>query len=192
MRRGINALILAATVAIVWSPVPASADGFVSPWLGANFANKPADGRGAWGVTAGGMGGGVIGGEVDFGYSPSFWGEENVFGKNNVLNLMGNVIVGIPIGGQRGAGVRPYATAGLGLIRSEVDGLLSRDGVSDNDFAFNLGGGVMGFFNDHVGLRGDLRYMRTINSKFTESDVIPEFHAGDFDFWRMSFGVVFR
>ena len=101
MRRGgIKALILAAAVAVVWSPTPASADGFVSPWVGSNFAKEPHDGLGSFGVTAGSMGAGIIGGEFDFGYSPSFW-DKDVFGNNNVLDLMGNVIVGIPIGGQR-------------------------------------------------------------------------------------------
>ena len=193
MRRGgIKAVILAATVAVFWSPTPASADGFVSPWLGSNFSNEPADGRRSFGVTAGSMGGGIIGGEVDFGYSPNFWGPADLFGGNNVLNLMGNVIVGIPIGGQKGPGLRPYVTGGVGIIRTDFDGLLNTDGFSNTDFAFNLGGGVMGYLGTHFGLRGDLRYMRTIKSDLTDRDFDPEFGLGDFDFWRASFGVVFK
>ncbi len=57
------------------------------------------NGRAGFGVTAGAMGGGIIGGEVDFGYSPSFFGTSSDFGNNSVINLMGNVIVGIPVGG---------------------------------------------------------------------------------------------
>jgi hypothetical protein len=175
----------------IWSPLPAFADAFVSPWIGTNFASEPADGRRAFGFTAGSMGGGVIGGEVDFGYSPSFFGEENVFGNNNVLNLMGNIIIGVPIGGQSGVGVRPYVTGGVGLMRTKVGTFLG-DGVSNNDMGFNLGGGVMGFFGDHVGVRGDLRFFRTVNSDLIDLDFDPEFSLGDFDFWRVSFGVVFR
>ena len=32
----------------------------------------------------------------------------------------GNLIVGAPIGGQTGIGVRPYGSVGLGLLRSNV------------------------------------------------------------------------
>jgi opacity protein-like surface antigen len=192
MRRGIQVLILTATVGLLWSPVPAAADVFVSPWVGTNFATEPADGRASFGVTAGGMGGGIIGGEVDFGYSPNYFGDGDTFGSNNLMNLMGNLIVGIPIGGQRGAGIRPYVTGGLGMIRTSIDGPFGDDGRSNNDFAFNVGAGVMGFFNSHVGLRGDVRYMRTINSDLGDTDFDPELGLGDFDFWRVSFGVVFR
>jgi opacity protein-like surface antigen len=191
MQRGFKALVLAATLAAVWSPVPASADGFVSPWVGTNFVTDPDQGKGSFGVSAGAMGAGVIGGEVDFGYSPNFFGE-GTFGKTSLMNLMGNLIVGIPVGGQTGPGIRPYVTGGLGMVRSEIDGPFDDDGISKSDFAFSLGGGVMGYFNDHVGLRGDLRYMRTINSDLGDSDFDPELGLGDFDFWRLSFGVVFR
>jgi len=192
MKRGIRVLVVAVALAVVWSPLPAHADGFVSPWVGSNFSNEPGDGRGAFGLTAGGMGGGIIGGEVDFGYSPSFWGNKEVFGSNNMLNFMGNVIVGIPVGGQSGPGIRPYVTGGLGIIRTDIDGLFDTDGFSDTDLAFDLGGGVMGFFNDHVGVRGDLRYMRTLNSDFSDTGLFPDFEPGNFDFWRLSFGVVLR
>jgi hypothetical protein len=38
------------------------------------------------------------------------------FGNNTVLNLAGNLIIGVPIGGTHGAGVRPYVVGGVGLI----------------------------------------------------------------------------
>jgi hypothetical protein len=191
MRRGIKTLILAATVAVLWSPAPASADGFVSPWVGSNFARELDGSVGSFGVTAGSMGAGIIGGEFDFGYSPSYW-DKDVFGNNNVLDLMGNLIVGIPIGGQKGPGIRPYVTGGLGIIRQDFDGLLDSDAASNTDFAYNLGGGIMGYLGTHFGLRGDIRYMRTINSDVTDSDFDPELGLGSFHFWRASFGVVFR
>jgi opacity protein-like surface antigen len=194
MRRAARVLVFAAAVGAA-IPATASAEGFVAPWAGVNFANDDIDrGRGSFGVSAGAMGGGIIGGEFDFGYSPSFWGDEQVLGSNNIMSAMGNLIVGIPIGGQTGGGVRPYVTGGLGIIRTDIEGLFDDDisGTSNTDFAFNLGGGVMGFFNDHFGLRGELRYLRTLNSDLGDSDLDPELGLGDFDFWRMSFGVVIR
>jgi hypothetical protein len=169
---------------IVLAPTRAHADGLFTPWLGVNFANEPADGRTSFGFTATGMGAGVIGGEFDFGYSPNFFGDENVFGSNNVLTAVGNLVVGIPLGGSRGFGFRPYGTVGLGLIRSQAD-VLELD-LSSNEFGINAGGGAYLFFGDHVGLRGDLRYFR---AGFDDLDFL---NIDKVDFWRASIGVTFR
>jgi len=49
----------------------------------------------------------------------------------------------------------------------------------------------MGYFGDHFGIRGDLRFFRTIGL-----DELLRAHFGEdvneIDFWRVSFGVVFR
>jgi opacity protein-like surface antigen len=187
MRVIFKALIVTAALALV-APTQARAEGYVSPWAGVNFGSSVDNGRASFGVNAGGMGAGIIGGEVDFGYSPSFFGTENDFGNNTVIDLMGNIIIGIPVGGTRGAGIRPYVTAGLGLIRTQIDGgTLAQVSSSNNDFGWDAGAGVMGYFNDHVGLRGDLRYFRNMNG-----DVINDIDFGSFHFWRGSIGVVIR
>ncbi len=200
MRRALRAFVVLATVALIWAPAQARADGYVSPWVAANagagFSNGNINfdnGRAGFGVNAGAMGGGIFGGEVDFGYSPSFFGTTNDFGTNSVIDLMGNVIVGVPIGGTRGAGVRPFVTAGLGLMRRQIDGgTVFNVSSSTNDFGWNAGGGVMGFFSDHVGLRGDIRYLRTINASDVSVSQPFNFSEGDFHFWRAAIGVVFR
>ena len=103
--------------------------------------------------------------------SLSFFGTSSDFGNNSVINLMGNVIVSIPVGGTPGA-ASVVVTAGLGLIRTQVDGgILFPVSSSNNDFGWNAGIGVMGFFNDHVGLRGDLRYLRTLENNSTSTDI---------------------
>ena len=192
MRRLINATVITAFVMLVCTPTSARADGYVNPWAGVNFGdgNDVSNGRGAFGVSAGVMGAGIAGGEVNFGYSPSYFGTDNEFGTNTVIDLMGNVIVGLPIGGQHGAGFRPYVTGGLGLIRTQIDGgelfPLSSSSHSNN-LGFNAGAGAMGYFNDHVGLRGDLRYLRTLTG-----DVINNLDLGGFHFWRLSAGLVIR
>jgi hypothetical protein len=38
----------------------------------------------------------------------------NDFGNNTVIDVMGNIIIGIPIGGTTGGGVRPYSPGGVG------------------------------------------------------------------------------
>jgi len=110
-----------------------------------------------------------------------------------VIDFMGNVIVGVPIGGTRGGGVRPFATAGVGLLRRQIDGgNLFQTTSSNNDFGWNAGAGVMGFFSDHVGVRGDVRYLRTISAK--EANLSDPFNLseGDFHYWRAAIGVVIR
>jgi opacity protein-like surface antigen len=107
---------------------------------------------------------------------------------------MGNVIVGVPIGGQHGGGVRPFVSGGLGLIRTQIDGgnLTGAFDVSssNNMFGWNLGAGVMGYFNDHFGLRGDVKYLRSFEDTNTGINVLDS--TGQFHFWRLAAGVVIR
>jgi len=199
MRRALKLSLAAAVAALIWAPAQARAEGYVNPWIAANasagLSNGNVDfdnGKTGFGINAGGMGGGIFGAELDFGYTPSFFGSEADFGKNHVLDLMGNVIVGIPVGGTHGPGIRPFVTAGLGLMRREFDGgLVVPFQSSTNDFGWNAGAGVMGFFSDHVGLRGDVRYLRTINASSATLTNL-DFSEGDFHFWRAAVGVVIR
>jgi len=189
MGRVVKAFLVVAAAALVTAPADARAEGYVSPWAGVNFAGGGVDnGRASMGVQAGGMGAGIIGGEVDFGYSPSAFGTQNDFGHNSVINLMGNVIVGVPVGGTYGKGFRPFVTGGVGLIRTQIDGGTAfHVSSSSNNFGYDLGVGAMGFFNDHVGLRGNLRYFHTLNG-----DVINGLDLGGLHFWRLGAGVVIR
>ena len=68
MRGVLRSLLLTAAVAAVLAPGQVSAEGYVSPFTGANFGNGVSDARATFGVSAGYMGAGVIGGEFDFGY----------------------------------------------------------------------------------------------------------------------------
>jgi len=195
MRRAFKFIVASAAVAAICAPAAARADGFVSPWAAVQFGGRIDNvredvdrGRAAFGVTAGGMGAGIIGGEIDFGYSPNFFGTENDFGNNTVIDVMGNIIIGVPIGGTTGGGVRPYFTGGVGLLRSQIDGgTFFNVSSSTNEFGWNAGGGVMGFFNDHFGLRGDFRYMRAFSG-----DIVHGLDLGKLNFTRLSIGVVIR
>jgi len=103
---------------------------------------------------------------------------------------MFNAVVGGPHRGANNA-FRPYFSGGLGWIKSEVesDTLLFDDELSNTNFGFNLGGGVMTYFRN-VGLRGDVRYYQTMSG--SEFNDVLDLEVGDFDFWRASVGVVFR
>ena len=110
------------------------------------------------------------------------------------MSLMGNLIVGIPIGGIDQAGhMRPYVTGGAGLFRCDGKESDFLDRVSSNDFAINFGGGVMAFFSEHVGVRGDVRYFRTLTDQDAGSGVDDSIsNSGDLNFWKWDVGAAFR
>jgi hypothetical protein len=198
MRR-VHAVAVICTFAFLLSAASARADGFVSPSVGVDFGgNAGSTLRGAvnnsqkvnWGVAVGWMSAGVFGLEEDFSWAPNFFGSGGTtIDKTRVVTLMTNVIAGVPVGGQRGGGVRPYVSVGVGLINQEVSTPTGVGNVSENDFGFNGGAGVMGYFADHIGLRGDVRYFRSFQN--TEANVVG-LEVGHFAFYRASLGVLFR
>ena len=169
---------------------PARADVVLTPYVGSLFGGDMSEGRTAYGATAAFMGGGIFGGEFGFNYTPSFVPQTLSSPKVSQASLMGNLIVGIPIGGDSGANVRPYLTGGAGLFRATANESEFFDRVSSNDFAVNFGGGVMAFFSEHVGVRGDIRYFRTLTDDDPGSGL--DFELGDLNFWKWDVGAAFR
>ena len=93
------------------------------------------------------MGKGVIGVEEDFAHSPSFFGSGGNIDSSRVVTLMTNLIVGAPIGGQKGGGIRPYGAIGVGWINQNIRPEWVGN-FSENDFGWDIGLGVMGYFAD--------------------------------------------
>jgi len=198
-----TAIVLMTSLA---APTRASADWLFTPFLGwnwggtANFTDvgdfeDEFEQRVNFGASLGWMGAGVLGWEIDFGFSPNFF--ENTtgdvdfaFGDSNVTTLMGNLIIGAPVGGQAGPGIRPFGVVGVGLMRSRIDDPDDLFEVTANDFGFNVGGGIVGFFSDNVGIRGDIRYFRSLQDNEPDDEFDVAF--ADFRFWRGSVGVTFR
>jgi opacity protein-like surface antigen len=202
-------LVTACLVFMVTAAVPtkASADWLFTPFIGLNFGGAVTfndalgdredefEKRVDFGASLAWMGAGIAGFEVDFGYSPNFFesteGDANFdYGDNNVTTLMANLVLGAPIGGQTGIGVRPYASGGVGLIRSRIDNPVNLFDVTSNDWGFNVGAGVAGFFADNIGIRGDVRYFRSLQDN--EADDELDIALGSFRFWRGSVGITFR
>ena len=138
----------------------ARAQGFISPFIGFNFAGDSGcpevtnceDKRLNWGVSLGAMNA-IIGFEEEFAYASDFFGSVPG-GSSSVLTLMSNLMVGPKI-----AIVRPYGVVGVGLIKTHAElnptSLLS---ATDNNFGWDIGGGIMVTVAPHVGVRGDIRY----------------------------------
>lgn len=196
--------LLTISALMLWVlPATASAQNwFFTPFVGANFGGNASFGnfddlddeverRMDFGATIG-WNPSIVGFEIDFGYSPNFFedtaGDRNFeFGDSNVTTLMANLHLTTP---NQGRGVRPYGSGGLGLIRSRVSdvGGLFND-VSTNDVGVNIGAGLQGNFNENVGIRGDIRYFRSLQDN--EPDGEFDLGLSNFDFWRGTIGVTF-
>jgi opacity protein-like surface antigen len=198
MKKRLSMTIAALALAI--APSAAWADGYFVPFVGANFGgnvgrplSETVDDRNrfTFGFGVGGMAGGIFGAEFDFGYTNNFYAKDGtVVTKSNLITAMPALVIGIPVGGQSGPGIRPYVLAGAGLLRRDLD-FDTLDTLSRNDFGYTLGGGVMGYFSDRVGLRADLRYFRNFQVDEFDIDDI-DFDEGTFNFGRASIGVLFR
>jgi opacity protein-like surface antigen len=190
--RYVKSVIIFATLGLVLAvPSTARADWLFTPFVGGVFGGDTPASSINFGGSLGYMGAGVVGFEFDFGYAPDFYKDPATSFDGNVTTLMGNVIIGAPIGGTHGPGIRPYVSGGAGLLRSRVDDAGQFFGsISSNDFGINVGGGVIAFFSDNVGLRGDLRFFRDLQDRNAGSGV--DLELGSFDFWRATGGVTFR
>ena len=185
---------LLAALMLVIGPASARADWLFTPNLGTTFgADASGNEHFTYGVGIGYMGAGAFGWEADLSYTPEFFeagdGDFDPVDNSNVTTAMFNVLAGIPIGGQTGGGFRPYFTGGIGLLQREIETADQLFNVDSNEWGFNLGFGAMGFATDHVGLRGDLRYLST----FSDSSSLDSIgFDGGFNYWRGSIGLVIR
>lgn len=197
--RALRAVILAAAFFAV-SGTPARADGFLTPFLGYNFGGDSncatfrncEDKRTNFGVAFGKMGP-VIGFEAEIAFARDFFGKVTGV-DNSVFSGMGNLLLGI------GAGpVQPYFLVGLGLIRPHTALRLTPviQEFDKNSLGWDIGGGVAIYPTRHVGVRGDMRHLRTLQEvPFIGLSILgngqPATPEAKLDFWRASAGLALR
>ena len=192
--RAIGTVLVVMTLA----PMPARADTLFIPFFGVNvggdsgkkFSEAFDTSQFNWGASLTFMGGGVFGVEGDFGFSPDFYGKTDL-GGSNVFTATGNLLIGIPFGGQQGFGIRPYGVVGAGLLKSKSDFGTDVAEIDENDVTWSAGGGVLMFFGTSVGIRFDIRYFRTFNDLEILGVPIAE-SPGKIDFTRSSLALVLR
>jgi opacity protein-like surface antigen len=149
-----------AVLILLGSARQASAQGFVSPFIGYNFGGDSGcpqitnckDKHVDWGLGFGVLGS-VVGFEAEFGKTSDFFGSTSNQ-STDVLTFMGNFMLAPKIGP-----IQPYVEAGIGLIRTSVENV--GENVDENQIGWDIGGGVIAFFSRHVGLRGDVRYFHS-------------------------------
>jgi opacity protein-like surface antigen len=199
--------VIVAALALALSPATARADWLFTPNIGATFGGD-ADTGITYGASIAWMGDGIVGAEADFAFTPDIFNvDDNFFDAFNfdltdsrATAVMGNVIVGIPIGGTTGAGFRPYVVGGLGWMNLNLeDNVNNLDFFDDNgtsSFALDAGAGVAGLISESIGIRGDVRWYRglvdddNINERLVLEPVLDELR--NVDFWRATIGATFH
>ncbi len=169
------------TALVFCSPVGLVADSIFTPFIGSSYGEKDTEKVTTLGASLAAMAGGVFGFEIDFARTAKAPSKAVFVENSRSTTAMGNLIIGVPI-----KGVRPYVVGGMGWMKTEV----SANSLSKktDGLALAVGGGVMGFFSDHVGARFDLRYTRAVSIGESIRDVVFEAPA----FWRASWGLALR
>ncbi len=199
MRRASTLLLIVMIVFL--APVPAAAqDLLVIPYLGFTFGGGSSlfadleQGSGetasALGASVALVGAGLLGLEADIGYVPGFFerGEREIVVPGSfVTSLTGSVILTLPLSVTRES-LRPYLVAGGGLMRAEARENLSLFPIRSTMPAVVLGGGATGFLSNSVGVRFDLRYLRSLG----QGDDFVLREGARVRFWRGSVGLVLR
>jgi len=169
----------------------AAAQGFVSPFVDTTLSSPSATGSSSkpgFGVAIGSVGR-IIGAETEIGYQPEVIDNAaNALQKSRVITFSGNTLIGPTIGR-----IKAYGAVGVGDLHLNVTRLSSLvipdpSSISTNYFTVNVGGGVMGFFTTHLGVRADLRYFRAYGFKVTDLETAG-LALDRFDFWRASIGL---
>jgi hypothetical protein len=190
-------------------PATARAEWQLTPFLGLTFKgnttltdHEQAAGKTHW--TFGGavalMGSGPVGVEGVIAYTPGFFQQDNpplnidglpapdIIGSRT-LAIMGNVVLTTPRSWNE-YGLRPFVSGGIGLLRATATDSLDLTPVNTSLLGYNIGGGAVGFLNERVGLRFDLRYFSNLKPSYD-----PELSATGrvhLSYWTGSVGVVLK
>jgi opacity protein-like surface antigen len=186
-------VLFVATLMLVASDRDVSAQGFISPFIGYNFSGDSGcpeitncnDKRIDWGFSFGALGS-IAGVEAEVGYTKNFFGE-TVGQTSNVLTFMGNVMLAPKFGP-----VQPYGVIGIGLIRTVVEATANPASGDENRIGWDGGGGVIVFFSQHVGIRGDVRYFRSFEVLDLSNFPNLPIRQGKLNYGRIAAAAVFK
>jgi len=156
------------------TPVNASAEFFAVPFMGVKFGGGTSivDLELAADNTKFALGGaimnideGLLGYEGSFGYVLGYFesGDKNYVTTGSfVIDGTASVIFAVPPH-ITGYGLRPYAQAGAGLVHAQVVDTFDVFQVRRTMPVITVGAGAVGLFTNNVGLRFDVRYVRSLS-----------------------------
>lgn len=166
-------------VFVLLRPAPARADFFVIPFAGMKFGGSTSivdlelaagTKKLVLGIAALKIDDRVIGFEAEFGNIAGFFNNEKEAGDQPLVktgsyvnDLTGSVVFSLPPGATRG-GLRPYAVVGGGLIHAASLDLAEVLQVRRTVPAINLGFGAIGLITNNVGVRFDVRHLRSLST----------------------------
>jgi opacity protein-like surface antigen len=191
-----------ALVGLLLSPISVDADWVFTPNIARTFgADTFGRSHATYGAAISWIDEEAFGWEFDVNYAPDFFeGEHEQFtftGDSHVATVMTNAMVSLLPSDNGLRGFDPYVSAGIGLMQMRAVTPNGSEGLFESlvhEFGWNAGVGAIGFVTDHVGIRGDVRYLRSFQNgipswtRGIEVDVAP----GNFDFWRAGIGATFR
>lgn len=156
---------------------PARAEFFAVPFAGIKFGGSTSivdlelaagTKKLALGVAGRWVDDGFLGYEVELGNIGGFFENEDVLvgplvnHGSYVTDLTGSLIFTLPPR-FTGGGLRPYFVAGGGMIHAESSDALGVFQVRRTVPAINLGFGATGLFTNNVGVRFDVRHLRSLS-----------------------------
>ena len=156
-RRWLLAAAMAALAGIL-APGRAHAQGIIGVTYGYNFggdagcrnATDCRDKNWNWGGSLGVLGR-IVGFEAEVVHEDEFTGDAST--RTSVTTLMGNFLLAPRFGF-----VQPFGVAGIGAIKTKVDDRILGSSDSENQIGWTIGGGLILFVHEHVGLKGDVRH----------------------------------
>jgi opacity protein-like surface antigen len=184
MRRHLAAVV----VLFLLGASPSRAETLLTGFGGVATGGATDRNRGTYGASLGFLGRGGVGFEVEFATTPEFFGNaasRDVFTNNNVLTLMGSILVAFPAGP-----VRIYGAAGAGLLKTRLKDPDQLFSIDSNDFGIGVGGGLLASLSDNVALRADVRYFRDLQDPDPDGEF--DLDVGNVDYWRIVGGITFK
>jgi hypothetical protein len=202
--RSLSGRLVVSALLLVAPPTNASADWLFTGFLGSTFAGSTTHldlegGVGAnqviYGATVGWLSQSIIGVEAEFAYAPRFFETDNRAGPvtgSHVMTLMGSVLVTLPLSVTRES-LRPYLVGGIGMMQNgsatSLDFVNEFDPQERNVLGVNMGGGAIGFVSPDVGVRFDLRHIRSL---LRGTNPLTGEPGTQLRFWRVTVGVALR
>jgi hypothetical protein len=137
--------------------------------------------------------GNIVGVEVDVARAPGFFqtgkglGASPLVLHSSVMTAMGSVVIAAPRKLTEYT-LRPYVVAGAGGMRVAIDDYFGILKVRDTIGAYNLGGGVVGFLTNRVGVAWDVRRFSSVKGTAATGTST----SGRLSFWRASMALAIR
>ena len=176
-------------IILVFDPRPVRAESFVTPFVGLSFGaqaggcGNPAaceQRRTNWGVSAG-TSHGIFGFEEDISYIKEFFGSQPG-AQNAVLTITSNMLFKMPA-----RSIEPYGLVGLAFIRPHATIDVVGMQMDRSALGWDVGGGVNVHMQRHLGVRSDLRRIRTFKDMS-----LGVFSREQLEYWRGSVGLTLR